>query len=333
MVTGGRSGSTALSDALHAHPSVLSVSEWFACLGGPFAFQLAALDGATFVDQVSTPLASHSWMIERHAEPSEFSYRFGERSRFSRQTGLPPILVVPISRLAPQAADEIFDELCAHMSDQPTRPLGAQHEVAFTWLAQRLSRDVWVERSGGSYAWAPSLCEHFPNARFIHLHRSSAAVVQSMSRHRGFQLALAGFDAFMATGIHPYLMPGPVVPACPDEEVAALWPDRLDLEELDRRSTPERFGDFWTFMTSQAATALGSLPPDRVLHVAYDALAASPADTLERIAAFIGIEPGSSWLQLAAATFEPRPPKGVADELVRACAPGDEVIRALVNQA
>jgi hypothetical protein len=326
IVTAGRSGSTALSDALSRHKCVLSISEWFSSLGPP-ALLKASLSGEELWEQLSTPLLGLSWLLARHAEPHEFAYPLDDSSRFNRSTGVPPALAIPLSKLSGDP-EQTYGDLHDFVVTLPERTFGVQHAAVFDWLTKQMAREVWVERSGGSYGWLPLFATHyFPEARYVHLYRRGEEVALSMSRHSGFQLAMAGTAVARTVGYNPYYLGQGRVGECPADEVRNLWPDRLQLQDLtEMERSPEVFGEFWSVLASLAADTMSRLPPEQVLHVSYDSLTSAPGLELGRIASFLDVNSSSQWLSEVVRLFSsyelarPTLPK----QLVRACKPGND---------
>jgi putative sulfotransferase len=286
---------------LRAHPRLLSLSEVLAMLR-PGQLSADPLSGPEFWTLIGTPNPSFTRIFELGLDFDEILYRPGPPARFTRETGVPPILLTPLPHLTADH-EALFDELAAWVPTLDTAPLGLQLRRLFAWLCRRFDRDVWIERSGLSLDWLDELLALFPDARFVHLYRDGRECAVSMSRHDGFRLVIIGKRAAA----------GQV------DDLAAALRGPLPIEE---------FGALWSDLVVRGLRFLGRLAPDRVMLMRYETLVVGPGAELRRLAEFARVEPDPGWLVAAsqlARHLEPRWPALPAAErerLVEACAPG-----------
>jgi hypothetical protein len=312
VVSTGRSGSTLVSRMVREHPDVLSLSEFFVLLREA-AFPAGTVSGPRFWEILSEP--GEDW---RHVQRSglrfdEVLYWPGTGTRFTEETGVPPVLLTTLPHLVddPRA---LFDELATWVPRLDERPIGDQYRRLFAWLCRRLGRTVWVERSGASLPMVPDLSRLFPEAGFVHLYRDGRECAVSMSQHTGFKL--------LALRSRPELAPADMIAD-----------HRLNGRAVSQaRIPPEVFGSIWSEMVVASAPRLAELAPGRVTSIRYEDLVDRPADELRRLAAFIGVEAEPGWLRRAAALLRPRPPRWTElpepeqRRLADACAPGMELL-------
>src|SRR2546421_2692194 len=131
--------------------------------------------------------------------------------------------------------------LRAYVEALPRAPIGVLYGHVLDWLRERDDRAAWVECSAGSAGSVDDLLRHWPDGRFVLLARDGRDVAVSMSRNRGFRMAVLLEDA---------------------------GPDRLAeaVASIDHASIPvERFGARWSREIVHAHAALRSLPTDRFL--------------------------------------------------------------------
>jgi len=344
VVGTGRCGSTMLSAILREHPDVLSMSEFFGSLraaarGGPFL--TGELDGRELWRLLASPFPMLDEMVSSGLRIADMGYPLG-RGRFTPATGVPLIChyVLPMLTSDP---DSLYDTLAAVVPAWPRRPVAAQCEAFFAYLAERLGRPVVVERSAASLNMVGALSEQFPAARFVHLYRDGPDCALSMSRHPVFRreiLALAaahqaGHQAGWAAGLdRPVpLEPGTAVP----ERFAGLVFPPYDAAKLMSYPIPvEAFGRYqWSPMICAGVEALSRLPPGRCLSLRYEDLLAAPAATLVAFCEFIEVTAPLSWLAAARKIVDPAR-SGAAAQLApavlaavrTACEPGARALAA-----
>ncbi|MBZ3905933.1 sulfotransferase family protein [Streptomyces griseiscabiei] len=330
----GRSGSTALSRILNAHPDVLSLNEYMASVGDA-AFPAGEVDGEQFWQALYRPAPHFERMIRSGVPLPEFLYTRRPGRYASGTTGIPALSLMVLPHLTDDP-DGLLDELGAAVVHWPRRTAAEHHRALFGLLCARFGRTAVVERSGYSTGWAPRLRAAFPDARFVHLFRDGPDCALSMSRHPGYRAisllreikARCGVDSFAdLTPEHVRALP-------PD--LAPLLGERFDPALVRDRHIPLRvFGALWSELVTEATEFLVRLPADRRATLSYERLLDHPAEELTRLAEFIGVDPLPHWLHTGSALLD-HGRRGSALSLPAAelaglrddCAPGARVLRA-----
>jgi len=351
IVGTGRCGSTLLSNAIRVHPRLASLSEMLTTatdLGGRIAacFDAGPVTADALATLLLVPPPKQTLMHRNGVSMDEVLYRPGGSARFSAETGVPAILQTTLPHLAggpgadpaeaTLAADAVFDEVARFVRTRPPAPMAAHLAALFAWLARRFDRSRWVERSGGSLRIVQRLADAFPDARFVHLVRDGRDVARSMSRHAGFKLMFIAAALTEILGVDPFESADRRYAGDIPDELAGFLPEAFDAAAFHAYRAPLALcGLYWSGEILAGTRALAALPPDRVLTLRYEALAARPSDELHRLAGFIDPEPvDGAWLARAAAMVRPPAPRPATDpatqrELDQACASGLAVIETL----
>jgi hypothetical protein len=341
VVGTGRCGSTLLSRLMHAHPDVLSMSEFFgvarlAGASGRSGIPAGDMDGAELWRLLASPFPMLDAMVTAGLRTPEMRYPFG-RGRFDPASGVPLISHFALPLLSDDP-DALFDELAAEVPSWPRRPAAAQYLALFAYLAGRLGRRVVVERSAASLTLIGALHGQFPHARFVHMYRDGPDCALSMSKHPVFRREILAMGARRVT----ILPPGSTL-----EQVDAALPERFrgmicppyDLARLMSHPIPVPVfaRDQWSPQIRSGVAALRALPPGTWTPLRYDDLLRDPAAQLTTLADFIGIDADPAWLAQARQMIDPTrpgtaktelPPAGYA-ALVTACAPGTTALGSL----
>ncbi|MFE0511645.1 sulfotransferase family protein [Streptomyces sp. NPDC058964] len=329
----GRSGSTALSRILNAHPDVLSLNEFMASVGDA-AFPEGKSTGEEFWESLFRPAPHFERMIRSGLPLPEFLYTRRPGRYATETTGIPALSLMVLPHLTDDP-DGLLDELRAALVRWPDRTAAEHHQALFDLLCERFGRRAVVERSGYSTGWAPGLRAAFPQARFVHMFRDGPDCALSMSRHPGYRTisllreikARAGIDSFAdLTAEHTRALPADLSP---------LLDDRFDPALVRDRDIPLRtFGTLWSELVTEGTRFLGQLPGGQGAALAYEDLLDDPAGELTRLAEFIGVDPLPQWLISGSATLD-HSRRGSAhelapaelDELRESCAPGTRVLQ------
>jgi putative sulfotransferase len=305
VVSTGRCGSTFLSQILARHPEILSVSEFLFSMG-PQPFPDGEITGEGFAAMLSRRDPLQSAALIQHGEPVEFSYPVDAGLRFNRETGVPAIASITLVLLT-KDFDQVYDEIVAFAGSLQPAPIATQYRRLFDWLRERYGRRLWVERSGGSLGTLPGIVQHFPDARFIHLYRDGREAAISMSKRGQFRLIFVGAEVERLTGVNPFLDPDADLPDLP-EPLASLLPGTIDLQVLEGYDVPlERFGLHWSALVLRGIRQLDRLSEGRVLPLAYEDLVTDPPGSLNRVAAFLGVDVPDGWVEWAVSSARRNP--------------------------
>ena len=146
---------------------------------------------------------------------------------------------------------------------------------------------VLVSKNTRNSRAVPTLDRLYPDARFVHLVRDPVATVASMVRVAFFPTITVEWEG-APTRIADAVARG----ADPAVLAARIWEEETRL----------------------AATDLAALAPDRVWHLRYEDLVASPRDALRALSGFAGLDPARHpGFERRAAELAPRPGGPTAD--------------------
>jgi hypothetical protein len=338
VVSSGRAGSTMLSQILHEHPDVLSVSEFFACLQGVLRrlpYPGHDMDGDELWRMLSAPDPIADALVRHKMTSPEMFYPY-DRGRFTASTGIPIICHSTLSLLSDDP-DALFDQLAAEIPGWPRRPAADQYRAVFGYLARLLGRSVVVERSGGSVILIRLLRDQFPQARLVHMYRDGPDCALSMRAFPMFQVGAVTYLAAREAGLPGGAYWQRIQDVLPDRFAGLLSPP-YDLSRLTEFEFGlEYFGSLWSGMMTGAVAALGDLPGDQWDTLSYADLLRDPTAELSRLAAFLGVEATPRWLatggRLVDRSRAGKSARLSQEDLARlreACAPG---MAALAEQA
>lgn len=334
IISTGRCGSTALTEALNSHTSLLGLSEFFVAMQ-PEAFRPGELDGPELERVLCAPRPLAAFMFrhglftrEMRCDPNDV--RLGEQ-------GCPPLMITTLPSCTARPED-LHESLRTWCRSCPPAPLASHYRDVFDWLCTQTRASWWFERSGGSASFTSALVEFFPGARFLHLYRSGRECIQSMSRHHAYRLAAIDYLFHRHCGVRPFAAFGarPVRPV-PDW-LARLHPLHFSRSYYDEFEIPaETFATLWTAAILAATRELRSLPAERVLNIRYEDLVECPRRKLSRAFSFVtqGTEADEGWLESAAralSTFEhgDRHPMPLSVRARRVLRVGNDALAALV---
>lgn len=321
-----------LSDIVRHHPGMLSVSEFITSLASR-ALRGRRLSGQATFRRLNTLPPEGRVFLENGLTVGEFLYAFGPESRY-QPYDIPPIMGSTLPHITDDAEDT-WDELAPALRRRGREALADQYRFVFEWLARRYGKSVWIERSGGSLPFVPTLARMFPDARFVHIYRDGRDTALSMQRHHYFRWRVRFFGKLRRLGIdplHPFNLLGtsPWVPCA-----SALWCRFLFSADRYRREVIElpAFGRFWSDMIRRGTEYLNALPSARVFAMSYEKVLAHPHEEIGRFIRFVGPEfEEARWLETAAALVRPgkaRWPGLAPDELralADACEPGQSIL-------
>lgn len=311
IVGTGRCGSTMLTNMIRSHAAVLSVSEFLVSvtdLGGriPQAFPEGGCMNAEQVwDFIGGCHPRQTVMLRHGVEMDEMLYPLTPAARFSRQSGVPAILLTTLPHLTPHH-ERVFDELRAYVATFEPNLAIRQYERVLEWLRVRFGKQVWVERSGGSLRAVPRLAKSLPQARFVHIVRDGRDCAISMSKHTGFRMMMACTIMSQILGYDPFdTNERKGVEELPDQ-FYRLLPEHFDAETFASMDAPAMlFGHYWSGEMMRGLKTLSEIP-DRVLTLHFEDILAHPAPSLRRLIEFIDPEfADEDWVRRAVATIRP----------------------------
>lgn len=331
IVSTGRCGSTMLSNMVRRHPDMLSVSEFFSALSSQ-AFRGGAMTGEAMFRRLNTLSPGGRALLGNGLIIDEFLYPLGPGARYA-PTEVPPILCTTLPHLTDEH-EQVWDELAGALRSRGEGTPAAHYRFVFDWLAERFGKKVWLERSGASLLFVPTLARLFPDARFVHIYRDGRETALSMHRHHYFRLRVEAAEWLGRLGpdpFSPFNLPGtsPWMPFLEQLRFRFFDPERYRRTEIALAA----FGRFWSRTIERGAEYLDALPRERVLSLRYESLLSSPKEELRRFIRFVGPEfENPAWLEEAAAMPRSKPPgwpKLPSQELSRlneACAPGMAIL-------
>ncbi|MFD7560290.1 sulfotransferase family protein [Streptomyces sp. NPDC059835] len=328
VVGTGRSGSTALSGILNAHPDVLSLNELLSSVQSR-GFPEGRLGGGEFWRLLADPNPLFERMIRNGVPMPEFLYTRRPGRFATETTGIPALSLMVLPHLSDDP-DGLLDELEKKVRGWPERTAAGQYETLFGLLCERFGRTAVVERSGYSLERVPLLRRVFPRARFVHLFRDGPDCALSMSRHTGYRLIFLLREILARTGVERVEdLTKEQIRSLP-AELSPLLSERFDSAlVLDRELPSTGFATLWSQLIVQGVAHLDAVPAPARTTLAYEDLLDEPHKELTRLAAFIGVEPLPQWLDAGAARLDAgrrgaslRLPETELAALRESCAPG-----------
>ncbi len=332
IVSTGRCGSTMLSKVVRQHPDILSVSEFFTALGTK-AFVGGHVTGEAMYKRLNSLAIEGRTMLENELWVDEFLYEFGPESRYQPHS-VPPVMGTTLPHLTDDA-EALWDELGPAVRRRGKAALADHYEFVFGWLADRFGKSMWVERSGASILFVPTLARLWPEARFVHIYRDGRDTAMSMQKHHYFRWRVRFAQRVRRVWIdpfHPVNLPGtsPWIPW-----VSWMWAKFVfNVDKYRREVIPlSTFGKYWSDMIERGVTYLKALPPEKVLAVSYEKVLADPHGELGRFIRFIGPEfEHPEWIETVAALIRPQKPRWhrlsqeEIDAVSAACEPGQSIL-------
>jgi hypothetical protein len=310
IVGTGRCGSTMLSDLLHEHPYILSLSEFFTAITDfyhriPQTFPEGTIEAGAFWQILSSHDQKANFLLRHGVEELYYPYR-APKARFNAETGIPAILLFTLPFLTDDS-DALFDEVRQFVLSQPPAPISKHYQALFTWLQQRFKRQVWVERSGASLRIMPQLLQHFPQAKFVHVVRDGRNCALSMSRQRAFCMTQISFQLEAVLGYNPFENDDRSgVENLPDELYRFL-PEHFDAAAFRAYEIPLSFcGQHWSNELIQALPVLAQVPPDRSLTLRFEDFLTTPEESIGKLITFIHPQlADNAWIRRVASLVRP----------------------------
>ena len=269
----------------------------------------------------------------------EFLYQVSSTSRYTAQTGVPPLLLTTLPHLTSDY-EALYDEVRQVVSRFPPAWIAQHYARLFRWMTHRLGREVCVERSAFSLPMVRSLAQLFPTAKFVHLVRDGRACALSMSRHLLFRLVAIVELQREVLGVDPYYSSDRTKAKDLNEDLRRLLPEQFDVDVFWNYQLPlEVFGSLWTAMLIAGIGALLELPEERVLTLTYEQFLAQPQTSIKQLIAFI--DPtllDETWVHLTATQIRQTPlswqelPSSERKSLEAACQPGLALFQAIAQE-
>ena len=292
-----------LSNMLHMHPQVLSLSEFWTVFPTR-DLPATSMTGEEFWGMMAWPNPYADGFEVAGLPFDEYYYPY-DRARFDPATGVPSICRVLAA--LDDDPDALYDKLAGVVPSWPLRPASGHCRALFDELAAMFGRRLIVERTGGVLGKIPSLRRRFPDARFIFLHRDGPDCALSMMRHPAFRLE--------SIRVLTDILSTPPLPENLPEEIRAM--DPRDLKEMITPPFDGKrmqglpiplafFGWQWSFYTRIGSRAIRDLWPDEWMTVRYERLLKDTRGELTRVASFIGAPAEGQWLDNACNFVDPR---------------------------
>ena len=170
---------------LNMPPRVLSLSEFFTCIGLK-TFRLRRPTG-DWTWKLYSRQSYRTLLLLR--EPfEELSYPFDDpASRFTR-SDVPPIACATLHHPYNERSRRTVRRTRAGRSGTAQTTARGAFAGSVRMAVRTIRCGPWVERSGGSLIFAPRLLSEFPEARVVHVYRDGRETALSMSRHYPFRL-------------------------------------------------------------------------------------------------------------------------------------------------
>lgn len=328
IVGTGRCGSTLLSRMIGLHPDVTSIFEYFNGFDMGTRLDPEPVDGAVFAERIAAEQPVLNAVVRRGYPVEEVKYPYSDalegprHGRYGRADRLPWLLVSMLPRIDDDP-DALFDDALAFTRSLPRQSAPDHHRALFAWLGARSRRPCWIERSGSSIEYAGELTRAFPEAHFVHIHRSGPEVALSMRSHHAYRLPISLlYDVEIEPGVR-------VSDLAPLDLFCTPSTDDTVTRILESRPDPAAFGRYWSDQIERGADALETLPPERLLTVSFESLIDDPAETLRTLARFFDLPARDGWEGAAARLVRGRPPSRLGDlgeddraALLGACEPG-----------
>lgn len=318
IISTGRSGSTAVSNCIHLHPKLVSLSEMI--LSVHYNFGISGEEWKKFDKQTWT--GSEFWKLLAQKEPvrlapyekkglynKEVLYERTENTLFNEKTGLPAIASITLPHLTDEP-DKLYQELEEIVPAFPEGSLPEQYRRLFEWLQQRFDGDTCVERSGFSTDAVEYLMDMFPNAKYVFLYRDPREIAVAFNRFQTMKMGKAILKAMEETGSDPS------DPSTEAEKLGSyrwLHPDYFEIEQLHQMDMPyKELGSWISKSLLHAGRVIEGLPEAQQHWLRYENLLETPERELERLITFINPpsasrEANEQWIQKGAGLISPKP--------------------------
>lgn len=284
IVSTGRCGSTLLSQLLREHEDVLSLSEfWPNRVNLPQLFATEPICGSDYWQLLSVPMAGDIYRIALGGKISQVPKRTLHERNYMRRIALPSLV---------DDYESLFREIELFMQARPTARPAEHVKAMFGFIAERLGKQIWVERTGASIEYLPLWLKMWPDMKVVHMYRDGRNTALSMSKHHAFRLMIMRAEADPESSwLH----------------IRPLPDDTLDLDAFYARKIPlASFGRLWNRMICEGVSYLRQLPADQQHWLRYEDLLAAPEQTLSELLSFIDPQlPAQEWAERCARNLHP----------------------------
>lgn len=334
IVGTGRCGSTMLTQLLHQHPDILSLSEVFTFLsdlGGKLdrIFADKKITGLLFWQILADTAPRETLMLKQRIVMPEVLYPYSKfEALFSVTSGVPAILQVTLPQLTDDH-DALFLELQNHIFDKPEATMREHYDDMFNFLKAKFERKVWVERSDASFVYINDLYRLYPDAKFIHIVRDGRNVALSMSKHLGFRMFMLATLMTETMGIDPFIyQQRSRAPLLPDY-LKQFLPENFNREAFLNFKLPmEDLGQLWSNQMAAGCGVLDQVDEANKLTLHYEDFCFDAKAQTKILTDFIGVETDDEWLTKATQLVTPSPaswldlPMDERNKLEAACEAG-----------
>ena len=230
--------------------------------------------------------------------------------------------------------DALYSAMEPVIRARPKAPLGEQYQFWFDWMTQQQDKKMWIERSGNSITMVESLNKHFPDAKFVHIHRDGRETAMSIRNFMPLRMFLHTWGRLKRVGIDllkpPFRYSDSRMISLFSRQFISLLPVERDLDTVPEAAAA---GKFWSAMIEQGLKELANVPQENLHTMTYTDLVERPRETLETFINFAA--PGlnhNNWLDEASKLPKASKPKWQdlpSDDLARleaACAPGMKLL-------
>ncbi|HEX3426115.1 MAG TPA: sulfotransferase [Acidimicrobiales bacterium] len=269
LVGAPRSGTTLLYKILCLHPDAAWISNWLARF--PHLVGLSQLNriAARFPEQRRA-----AWF-----RPDSNAYVFGSKRPLAARMFPMPVEGGPLFArfgLPKEPAESEAAERCERPAPEEFHADALQR--AFDAICRYSGASVMISKRIINNRQIAQLGHAFPNARFVELVRDGRAVAYSLSRVDWWEDSVVWWYGstprrWREEGGDPW------------EIAARHWPEEVDVIHQ----------------------GLAAVPARNVTRVRYESLVSAPGETLEALAAFVGLRPVDAWrAEVAGLTFRDR---------------------------
>lgn len=331
IVGTGRCGSTLMSNLINMHPDILSLSEVFVSFANE-GFVKKTLDGERFWQMLTDTAPILRKVINPERSPVEFTYEFTPESPWTIDD-LPACLFMTLPHYS-DTPDALYREMEPVIRARPKAPLGEQYQFWFDWMTEQDNKSMWIERSGNSITMVESLHKHFPDAKFVHIHRDGRETAMSIRNFMPLRMFLHMWTRLKLVGVDLLKPPFRYSDSRLISTFSRQFISMIPVEHyLDKVPEAAAAGKFWSAMIQQGLKELAGVPQENVHTMTYTDLVERPHETLETFINFAA--PGldhSNWLEQASKVPKASKPKWqelpAADQekLEAACAPGMKLL-------